>query len=120
MKYLCQLLLILLFSLAGEALQTLIPLPVPAAIYGMVLLLVALSTGLIKSKHIADTARFLISIMPVLFVAPAVKILQYWGVIGPHLGAIVIIVVVSTFAVFAVSGLVTKWCFGKKGGDDHG
>lgn len=120
MKYLCQLLYILLFSFAGEALQALIPLPIPAAIYGMILLLIALSTGLLKSERIADTARFLIAIMPVLFVAPAVNILRYWGIIAPRLGAILIIVVVSTFVVFAVSGLVTKWCLGKKGGADNG
>lgn len=120
MKYLRQLLYILLFSFAGEALQALIPLPVPAAIYGIILMLLALVTGIMKQEHIADTAQFLITIMPVLFVAPAVKILQYWGVIAPKVGAIIVIVVISTFLVFAVSGLVTKWCLGRKGGDRNG
>ena len=119
MKYLKQLLLILLFSFAGELLQTLIPLPIPAAIYGLVLLLVALCTGLLKPDKIKDTANFLISIMPLLFVAPAVNILQYWGVIAPDLGAILVIVVVSTFLVFMVAGLVTKLLL-KKGGEDNG
>ncbi|MBQ4642186.1 MAG: CidA/LrgA family protein [Oscillospiraceae bacterium] len=120
MKYICQLLYILLFSFAGEALQVLIPLPIPAAIYGMVLLLIALSTGLLKSEYIADTARFLIAIMPVLFVVPVVNILRHWGVIASRLGAIIVIVAASTFVVFAVSGLVTKWYLRKKGGDHNG
>ena len=34
MKYLKQLVIILLFSFLGELLQELLPLPVPAAIYG--------------------------------------------------------------------------------------
>lgn len=109
MKYIPQVLYILLFSLLGELLQAVIPLPIPAAIYGLVLLLIALCTGILKEEKIADASSFLISVMPVLFVAPAVKILQFWGLIAPNLGAIIIITVVSTMAVFAVSGLVTRW-----------
>lgn len=108
MKYLKQLLIILAFSLAGELLQTLIPLPIPAAIYGLVLLFLALLTGLLKPERIADTADFLIGIMPVLFVAPAVNILAYFDVIAPKLVSIAVITLVSTFVVFAVSGHVTQ------------
>lgn len=108
MKYIKQLLWILLFSAFGELLQALIPLPVPAAIYGLVLLLTALCTGLLKAEKIADAARFLIAIMPLLFVAPAVSILAHWNLIAPNAVAIVVIMTVSTVIVFAVSGLVTK------------
>lgn len=108
MKYIQQLLIILTFTLLGEALACLIPLPIPAAIYGLVLLLIALCTGLLKPEKIAHTARFLLSIMPFLFVAPAVNILKYWGIIQSNLLAIAVIVVVSTLLVFAVSGLVAK------------
>ena len=108
MKYLKQLFIILLFSLTGEALQALIPLPIPAAIYGLVLLLIALCTGALKAEAIGDTARFLIGIMPLLFVAPAVNILQNWGLIAPNLFPICIITLVSTFVVFIISGAVTQ------------
>ena len=108
MKYLRQALCILAFTLAGELLAALIPLPIPAAIYGMVLLLIALLTGLLKEKHIADTANFLISIMPAFFVAPSVRLLEYWGLIAPHVAAILTISVTSTLLVFAVAGLVTQ------------
>ena len=72
MKYITQLLYILLFSGLGELLEKVIPLPIPAAIYGLILLLIALCTGLLKEEKVADAADFLIAIMPVLFVAPAV------------------------------------------------
>lgn len=108
MKYLTQLLYILLFTGLGELLQYLIPLPIPAAIYGLVLMLIALCTGLLKPEKIADTARWLITIMPFLFVAPAVNILKHWGIVQSELLAICVIMVVSTIVVFAVSGLVTK------------
>lgn len=115
MKYIKQLLIIILFSLSGEALASLIPLPVPAAIYGLVLLLVALMTGCLKAEAIADTARFGIGIMPILFVAPAVNILENWGVIAPNLVPIVVIMVLSTFIVFIVSGVITQLLLRKEG-----
>ena len=118
MKYIKQVLIILAFSLLGEALQALIPLPIPAAIYGLVLLFIALCTGLLKQEHIADTADFMIGIMPLLFVAPAVKIMAYWGIIKENWIPICAIIVVSTFVVFAVSGLVTKWL--RKGAKEDG
>lgn len=108
MKYVTQMLYILLFSLLGEVLQAVIPLPIPAAIYGLVLLLLALSTGLLKEEKVAEVSGFLISVMPILFVAPVAKLLQYWGVIGPNVVAICVIMVVSTVVVFTVAGLVTK------------
>lgn len=108
MKYLRQILCILAFTLAGELLAAIIPLPIPAAIYGMVLLLIALFTGLLKEEHIADTANFLISLLPVFFVAPSVRLLEYWGLIAPSIAAILIISVSSTFLVFAVAGRVTQ------------
>ena len=120
MKYLPQFLYILLFSFAGELLQALIPLPIPAAIYGLVLLLLALSTGLLKEEKVADASAFLISIMPVLFVAPMAKILVYWDLIAPNVAVIFVIVAVTTLVVFTVSGLVTKWLQGRKGGEKNG
>ena len=118
MKYLKQILIILLFTFFGELLAAVIPFPIPAAIYGIVLMLIALGTGLLKAEKIKEVPQFLISIMPVLYVAPSVRILEYWGIIGPDVAAIVIIAVSTTFLVFAVSGLVTQWIMKKKG-DNH-
>ena len=119
MKYLKQVLIILAFTGLGEALAYLIPLPIPAAIYGLVLMLAALLTGLLKTEQVKDTSDFLKSIMPVLFVPPSVRILEYWGIIGPNVAAIAIIAVFTTFLVFAVSGLVTQWIMKRKGADKH-
>ena len=120
MKYLKQVVIILLFTFLGEVLAAVIPFPIPAAIYGIVLMLIALGTGLLKPDHVKEVSSFLISIMPVLFVPPAVRILEYWGIIGPSIAAIAIISVSTTFLVFAVSGLVTQFIIKKKGGKDNG
>ena len=120
MKYISQVLYILAFSLLGELLQRVIPLPIPAAIYGIALLLIALWTGLLKEEKISDGANFFISIMPILFISPAVKILQHWGLIASNIAEICIIMVVSTFLVFTVSGWVTKLLRKQKGDKENG
>ena len=120
MKYLKQVAIILLFTFLGEILAAVIPFPIPAAIYGIVLMLTALLTGLLKPDHVKETSSFLISIMPVLFVPPAVRILEYWGIIGPNIAAIAIIAVSTTFLVFAVSGMVTQFIMKKKDGNGNG
>lgn len=119
MKYIKQLVYILLFSFLGEVLQAVIPLPIPAAIYGIVLLLLALMTGLMKTEMVSDTANFLIKNMSLLFIAPVVNILACWGLIAPNLLPISIICVVSTVLVFAVSGLVTQAILKRKGATKH-
>jgi len=108
LKYIKQIFIILLFSLWGELLAKVLPLPIPAAIYGFILLTLALFLGVVREEDISQTANFLISGMGILFVAPAVNILSFYGIIAPAVVPIVIIVVVSTFLVFGVSGLVSQ------------
>lgn len=120
MQYFSQILYILLFSLIGEVLQAIIPLSIPAAVYGLVLLFLALLTGILKEEKVAGVSQFLIRHMSILFVAPAVKILQYWDLISPKLGQVLIISALPTLVVFAVSGLVTKHLQNRKGGSCNG
>lgn len=72
MKYIRQLGIILLVSFLGELLHYLLPLPVPASIYGIVLLFAALETRLLKADAIRETSAFLLEIMPMLFVPAGV------------------------------------------------
>lgn len=108
MKYVAQLSVILFFTFLGELLHAWIPLPIPAAIYGLVLLLIALLTGLVKLEQVKKTGDFLIGIMGVLFVAPAVNLLESWSAIEHALVPICVIIVISSLAVFFVSGKVTQ------------
>ena len=107
-KAIMQFMLILLISLIGEALSALIPLPVPASIYGIVLMLLLLITGVIRVHQVKEAASFLIEIMPVMFIPAAVALMQSWGFFLPSIGAYAVIIVVSTFAVMGVSGRVAQ------------
>ena len=119
MKYLSQFLTILGFTLAGEALQRLVPLGIPASVWGLGLLFAALCLGLVKLEQVREAGGFLTSILPVLFVAPIVSLLDCWEMIRPHLLPILAILIVSSVVCFAASGWVVQWFVkGKEGKDD--
>ena len=114
MKYLTQFLRILAFTLAGELLQRLVPLPIPASVYGLVLLFGALNTSLVKLEQVKDAGGFLISILPILFVSPAVGILDNWEAIRGALIPILALTLLSTVLTFGIAGRATQAMMGKE------
>ena len=115
MKYLSQFCIILGFTLVGEALQRLIPLPIPASVYGLALLFAALCLGLVKPEQVNTATAFLISIMPVLFVAPAVGIAENWALIAPQLLSVAVLLLGTTCLTFGISGRLTQRFLKKEG-----
>ena len=118
MKFLRQILLIFLFSFLGELLRSLIPLPIPASIYGMVLLFAALSTGLVKVQWVKDVGQFLVSFFPVLFVAPVVSLLDCWDHIRSVLLPLLFLNIFSTVICFLITGRFTQWLMRHKKEDE--
>lgn len=100
--------MIICISLCGELLHSLIPLPVPASIYGLLLMFLALCAGAVKLDAVRETGRFLIEIMPVMFIPAAVGLLDTWDILAPVWLPVCVITVLSTVLVMAVSGLVTQ------------
>lgn len=108
MKYIKQLLIILIVSCIGELLNFFIPLPIPGSIYGMILLFILLCCGVIKISQIKETGDFLIDIMPILFVPSAVGIISQLDQLKSIWIQIIIITIVTTFLVMGITGLVTQ------------
>lgn len=108
MKYVKQFGIILLISFAGEALNYLLPLPVPASIYGLVLMFLCLQLRVFRLEDVRDTALFLIEIMPLMFIPAAVGLVNAWGIIRSNLLAYAVITVLSTALVMLVSGHATQ------------
>ena len=108
MKYIRQVGIIILISFIGELLHFIIPLPVPASIYGLVIMLVCLVSGIIKVSDVKETSSFLIDIMPMMFIPAAVGLMNSWDITRPQLLVYLVIVVVSLVTVMAVSGRVTQ------------
>ncbi|NBJ91378.1 CidA/LrgA family protein [Parablautia muri] len=114
MKYIKQFLIILAISFIGELIKFYLPFPISGSIYGMVLLFILLVTGFIKIEQIDDTAKFLLDIMPILFIPSAVGIITKLHELQEIWWQIIIITVVTTIIVMTVSGLVTQTIIRKK------
>ena len=82
--------------------------PIPASIYGIVLLFTALELKWIKVKDLRETSSFLIAVMPVMFIPAAVGLIDSWQAIGNAWFQYIVVTVLSTFIVMGVSGLVTQ------------
>ena len=108
MKYLFQFLIVITFSLLGEILNWLIPLPIPASIYGIILLFTALELKIVKVRQIKEISSFLILIMPLMFVPPAAGLIDAWDDVKDNWMEYVFITVTTTFIVMAVAGWVTQ------------
>lgn len=108
MKLLYEFGIILGMSFFGEVLHALLPLPIPASIYGLVLMLVCLCTKVIKLSQVKIAADFLIDIMPPMFIPAAVGIVVVWADLQEILVPVLVITVVSTIVVMVCTGKVSQ------------
>ena len=109
MKYFKQFLIILFISFMGEVLKMLLPLPIPASIYGMILLYMGLVLKVIPLESVKDAGKFLIEIMPVMFIPAGVGLMESWGILEPMLVPVSVITVVVYLMVMLISGHCTQF-----------
>lgn len=98
----------------------LLPLPVPAGIYGVGILFLCLEFKVVKVSAIKETAKFLIEIMPVLFIPPAVGLIEVWGTLEAKWHLYFAAAFLSTFFVMFISGRTAQYLADKAdGGKDN-
>ena len=118
MKFIRQFCIILLISFMAEILRALIALPIPASIYGLVLMFAALKIRLIPLHSVRETGSFLIEIMPLMFIPPAVGLMESWGELEEIWLPLLAIILLTTLIVMAVSGItaqkVLRWEEGRR------
>ena len=108
MKYMKQIGLIATISFISELLHYFLPLPIPASVYGMVILFVSLCLGIIKLPQVEDVADWMLSIMPIFFIAPSVGLINSFDSIKGQVVPLVTICFVSTVVVTALTGLIAQ------------
>lgn len=115
MKYLKQLTTILIITFLGEILHKFVPLPIPASIYGLVLMLICLKTKIIKIDQVNGAGNFLVDIMPVMFIPAAVGLITIWKDIVQIVIPIIIIILLTTVFVMVATGKMTDFILKKDG-----
>ncbi len=109
MKYLKEIVWIIAFTFIGEALNALLPLPVPAGVYGLILLLAALMSGIVKLSDVESTSNFLLDTMTMMFIPAAVGIMSVMDIFLPVLLPYLVMIVASTIIVMVSTGLVATF-----------
>ena len=98
----------------GEILQVVLPLPVPASVYGLVLLLAALNFKLVKLDDVKEVGTYLTGIFPLLFVPAAAGVMELWAEMGEMLLPILVAIIPVTVLVMVSAGKTTQALTGRK------
>ncbi len=108
MRYLKQFGIIIFISLMGELLKELLPFSVPGSIYGLILMIFALCTGMVKVHQVKEVSDFLLDIMPVLFIPSTVGLMITWGTLKDIIVPVLIVCIPGTIIVMGVTGRITQ------------
>lgn len=108
MKYLQQAVIIATITFAAEIIKYLLPFPIPASIYGLILLFFLLKTGLLKLGQIEDTGSLLLELMPLLLVPASVSFITVLDAMQVMLLPVLIMGFIGTILVMFVTGRVSQ------------
>jgi len=104
------------FMKMSDGFTRMMPSIITAAGYIASAVFLALALKLVKISAVKETGEFLTGILPLLFVAPAVNLLDCWALLQGNLIPVAIILLVTTVLTFALSGWVTQGIVCRKGG----
>ena len=113
MKLIREVLWIIFFTFVGEILNASLPLPVPAGVYGLILMLIFLMRGIIRLDEVEQAGNFLLETMSIMFLPAAVGIMTVSKLLLPVLFPYMVIILFSTFLVMAVTGLSAEFILRK-------
>ena len=119
MKYLHEAVIIAAVTFAAEIIKFFIPLPVPASIYGLILLFVLLKSGVVKLEQIEHVGGLLLELMPLLLVPASVSFLTVLDTIQGMLLPVLIMGLAGTTVVMVVTGTVSQGII-RRGGKEKG
>jgi len=108
MKYFRQLIIILGAYFLGMLLEYTLKLPIPGVVLGLVLLFLALQTGLIKAEWVEGTADFLLTHMAFLFLPAGVGLMTSAGVLKGNVLPFTVIIILTTAVVWTVTAFTVK------------
>lgn len=108
MKFAREFAIIIAVSFLGEIIKGAIPLPIPASIYGLVLMLIFLCTKAIRLEWVEGAGTFLVVIMPLMFIPAAAGLVDVWNVVKPILLPLIIITIATTLIDIFAAGWVSQ------------
>ncbi|BEU88534.1 CidA/LrgA family protein [Selenomonas sp. TAMA-11512] len=120
MKYLREFAIILGITCIGEIIKYLIPLPIPASVYGLIIMLSLLSSGRLRLNQVQVTGRILIETMPLMFIPAGVGLMFYWDELQPVIVPVLVITFITTIVVSVSTGKMSDALLTWKNRGKHG
>ena len=115
MKFIKQFSVIMTVSFVSELMEILIPLPIAASVYGLVLMLAGLLTKIIPLEKVEGAADFLVEIMPIMFVPFVVSIVANIDTLRQMLVPLIAICIFTTVLIMGVTGRVAQGLLDREG-----
>ena len=109
MKLYVQLTIIFTISLIGEIISDGLHLPIPGSMIGLLILFLLLQFKLLRMRHVNMVGNFLLANMTILFLPPAVGIMDKFHVIAPYLLPIILIILGAIVLNVVVIALVVQF-----------
>lgn len=108
MKIICQIGVIFAVCWFSQLIEAALPVPFPASVIGMLLLLALLATGLLKSS-ISGKRRISAGQHGLLFLPAGVSVINYFDVLGRSAVALVLVCLLSTVITFGATALSIRF-----------
>jgi holin-like protein len=107
------------FFFLGTALKEIIPLPIPASMFGLFLLFLALCCKVIKLKWVEQGSKWLMAELLLFFIPSAVGIVNYQQIISIQGVEIVLLIAFSTMIVMGMTALTAEKISVRKRSEQH-
>lgn len=102
----------------AHVIQVAFSLPIPSTVLGMIILLIALLSGLVKIDMIENIAPFSMEYLTFLFIPGGVGLISSLDLIADTWLQILILIILTTVIVIAVTGLTVQLLDKKNNGDE--
>ncbi|MED4204917.1 CidA/LrgA family protein [Neobacillus mesonae] len=103
-----QVLIIHVFLFLGAAVKEVVPLPIPASMFGLCLLFLALFLKIIKLEWVEKGANWLMAELLLFFIPSAVGIVNYDEIISLQGAEIVMLIGISTMIVVGMTAVIAE------------
>ena len=107
-KLMVQIAIVFGFCLLGEAVAQYMPVPFPASVTAMLLLLVLLLAGLLRVEHVQEKTDFLLKNMPFFFIPASVGVMEYFDVLRRCLLPLLAVCFITTIATFFATSFTVR------------
>ncbi len=114
-----QVLFLHVFLFLGAALKEVIPLPIPASMFGLFLLFLALFFKMIKLEWVEKGANWLLAELLLFFIPSAVGIVNYDEILSLQGAEIVGLIGISTIIVMGMTAITAEKMSGRKRSEQH-